>query len=178
MTDKDKSNTEKPVWFAIKTNQDFRAEEVLSPFFEEVFFPKQIRVMPNKKSRSTALIPHVLFIRATQDRALEVEEKSKARSLPVSFWIYRFPDEKRIRPIPEASIELLRLISSDESGTCEIISKTDMRPGEKVRITQGIYAGYEGFVKRIKKNKHVIVQIEGLCLVMLPYIPVAFLERI
>ena len=34
----------------------------------------------------------------------------------------------------------------------------------------GPYKGYEGYVQRVRKNKHVIVKIEGVCMVILPFI--------
>ena len=47
-----------------------------------------------------------------------------------------------------------------------------------MRVIGGQFKGYEGHVQRVKKNKHVIVKIEGVCLVMLPFIHPDLLEPI
>ena len=94
------------------------------------------------------------------------------------FWIYRYPTDNTIRPIPPHAISLLRLLTADDTTRCEIFNKKDFRENEHVRITGGIYKGYEGYVQRVRKNRHVIVKIEGVCLVMLPFIHPDFLESI
>lgn len=73
-TDPNHSRTE---WFAIKTRQDFRAEEVLSTQCDEVYFPKETIRLPEGKTRIRAVIPHVLFIRTTRTNALSLEAEGR-----------------------------------------------------------------------------------------------------
>ena len=175
-TDLNRQQTE---WFAIKTRQDFKAEEILSTRCDEVYFPKETIKLPEGKTRVRAVIPHVLFIKTTQNNALSLEadgRKNDGRSLPL--WIYRYPHDNRIQIIPQHSIDLLRLLTSDDSTKCRIYSAKDFKVKQRVRVTAGIYKGYEGFVKRIEKNKHVIVSIEGVCMVILPFIHPDLLEAV
>ena len=169
----------KAEWFAIKTRQDFRAETVLTPLCDEVFFPKETVRISGRPDRIRAVIPHVLFIRTTRTKALELEKAGRdnpGRMIP--FWIYRYPKDNRIQVIPESSIHLLRLLTAADTTGCEIFNKTDFRQDQHVRITGGRFEGYDGYVVRVKKNKHVIVRIEGVCLVMLPFIHPDFLKPI
>lgn len=175
-TDPNHSRTE---WFAIKTRQDFRAEEVLSTQCDEVYFPKETIRLPEGKTRIRAVIPHVLFIRTTRTNALSLEaegRKNPGQSVPM--WVYRYPHDNRIQIIPQHSIDLLRLLTSDDSTKCRVYTANDFRVRQRVRVTGGLYKGYEGFVKRIEKNKHVIVSIEGVCMVILPFIHPDLLEAI
>lgn len=165
-------------WFAIKTKQDFEAERRLRPLCEEVFFPKEVVARPDKKARIRAVIPHVLFIKTTREHALQLETNARQHPETVTFWIYRYPKNDEIQVIPQESIDLLRLLTADTSVRCEIFNKTDFKKNEHVRITGGTYKGYEGYVQRVRKNKHVIVRIEGICLVMLPFIAPDLLEKI
>ena len=87
----------KAEWFAIKTRQDFRAETVLTPLCDEVFFPKETVRISGRPDRIRAVIPHVLFIRTTRTKALELEKAGRdnlGRMIP--FWIYRYPKDNRI----------------------------------------------------------------------------------
>lgn len=166
-------------WFAIRTRQDYRAEEVLASRCQEVFFPKESVTVKGGKDRVRALIPHVLFIRTTRDNALALEAEGRrnpACSIPL--WIYRYPKDDAIQVIPPSSISLLRLLSSGDTGECRIYNPQHFTPGQRVRVIGGIFAGYEGFVKRISKNRHVIVRIEGICMVVLPFIHPDLLEVI
>lgn len=166
-------------WFAIRTRQDFRAETALIPLCDEVFFPKTVVSSPNKRPREKAIIPRVLFIRTTRDNALKLERAGREHpEMSVPFWLYRYPTDNRIQVISQSSIDLLRLLTADDTTRCEIFNKKDFRENQHVRVTGGFYKGYEGYVQRVKKNKHVIVKIEGICLVMLPFIHPDLLEVI
>lgn len=159
------------VWFAIKTRQDFRAEKVLTPVCKEVLFPKEHIKVEGKRASVKAVIPHVLFVKTSRSHILELEAEGRRHpesSLP--FWIYRYPASDEVQVISESSIELVRLLTADDTSRCEIFNKRDFKAMQRVRITGGRFEGYEGSVVRVKKNKHVVVQIAGVCLLMLPMI--------
>ncbi|MDE6300244.1 MAG: hypothetical protein K2M19_00825 [Muribaculaceae bacterium] len=179
MNENIKENDNHSQWFAIKTPQDFKAEGVLKDKCDEIFFPKETVIGPGKRPRQKAVIPHVLFIKTTHDNALALEDlgrKHPEQNIP--FWIYRYPADKRIQIIPQSSIELLRLLTADDSTQCRIYTGHEFKEKELVRVTDGIYKGYQGYVQRVKKNKHVIVKIEGVCMVILPYIHPDLLQPI
>ena len=167
-------------WFAIRTRNEFLAEAALSKLCDEVYFPKEIVRREGKKPRQRAIIPHVLFIKTEVQKVKHLEKLSHTPSseLPVSFWIYRYPQDTTIRIINQKSIDLLKLLTAADSSKCEIFNKTDFQPQDRVLITDGQFKGYEGFVKRIKKNKHVVVEIQGICMIMLPFIHPDFLMKI
>ena len=147
---------------------------------EEVFAPREIIRMPGKKPRSRSLIPRVLFIKVAPSRAIELENESRKITdvMPAPFWIYRYPRDNSIQVIPQESINLLKMLTAEDTTKCEIFKKTDFRPKERVRVTDGIYKGYTGYVQRVKKNLHVVVKIEGVCMVLLPFIHPDMLEKI
>ena len=167
-------------WYAIRTQQALRAEQVLTPYCDSVFLPKETVRTSGRKNRLRPVIPHVLFIRTTHDRALELERYGHltATDITTPFWIYRYPADNRIQVIPQKSIDLLRLLTADDTTRCEIFTRQNFHPRDHVRITDGIFKGYTGYVQRVRKNLHVIVQIEGICTIMLPYIHPDLLEKI
>ena len=168
-----------PRWFAIRTRHDFQAEETLSELCEEVFFPKESIKISGKKSRQKAFIPHVLFIKTSRQRALELEKASRDLvGLHFTFWIYRYPKDNEIQVISDQSIQLLKLLTSETQEKCEVFSKESFKKNDHVRIIEGMFKGYEGYVQRVKKNLHVVVEIEGICMVMLPFIHPDLLEKI
>lgn len=166
-------------WFAIRSRQDFKAEKVLGPFCDEVFFPKESVSEPGKQAKEKALIPRVLFIRTTRSNALFLEKEGREHpEVSVPFWIYRYPGSNEIQVIQQNAIDLLRMLTSDSNARCEVFTKEGFRENERVRVTGGIYKGCEGYVRRVRKNRHVIVRIEGICMIMLPFIHPDLLERI
>lgn len=166
-------------WFAIKTRQDFRAEAELTPVCEDVLFPKETIILQGKKSRLKAIIPHVLFIKTTRDKVLKLEKEGREHpEKSIQFWIYRYPKDNQIQAISPNSIHLLKLLSAEDTKKCHIFNKADFKENQHVRITGGDFNGYRGYVVRVKKNKHVVVKIEGICLVMLPFIHPDLLEPV
>lgn len=162
---------EKQYWFAIKTRRDFEAEKMLGAECDEVFFPKETVRTAAGGDRLRAVIPHVLFIRCTEESALELERRGRdAADRIVPFWIYRNLRGDAVQRITDREIALMRLLTAEDSTRCEIYGKTDFHEGQRVRVTAGPFAGYEGNVRRVRKNRHVVVEIEGICAILLPYI--------
>lgn len=176
----DKSDiTQRSLWFAIKTAQDFAAEVFFSDKCDEVFFPKERIAVQGKRDRVKAAIPHVLFLKTTHDNIRNLEELGRKHpEQTITFWIYRYPKDKQIQVIPQRSIDLLKLLTSDDTTQCRIYTGMVFKEKELVRVTGGIYEGYEGYVQRVQKNKHVIVKIEGVCMVILPFIHPDLLQPI
>ena len=158
-------------WYAIRTRHEQKAERQLSEICSDLLVPRETIQTEERRRRSRWLIPHVLFVKTTPDKLLEFERKGREwPEMNVPIWIYRYPKDNSIQKIPESSIHLLRLLSSDDTTRCEIYHNTEFRANQKVRVTSGPFQGYEGHVVRVRKNKHVAVRIEGVCMVLLPFI--------
>ena len=50
--------------------------------------------------------------------------------------------------------------------------------GERVRVVEGPFTGTEGFVKRIRRDRRVLVVIPGVIAVATTYVPSCFLEKV
>ena len=50
--------------------------------------------------------------------------------------------------------------------------------GDRVVVTQGPFKGAEGHIKRIKKDRRLVVTIPGVVAVATAYIPPDFLKKI
>ena len=166
-------------WFAVKTRQNVQAEKFFTEHCSEVFFPKEQIRTPAGAIRMRAVIPRVMFIRTTHENALALEQAGKEMSgAAIPFWIYRYSKGGEIQRIRDEQIKLIRLLTASDSTKCEVFRKSDFKRGELVRVTGGIYKGYTGTVQRVRKNKHVVVEIEGVCMVMLPFIHPDLLEAV
>ena len=65
---------------------------------------------------------------------------------------------------------------TDDSVMFLDMSDVQGKVGRKVLITQGEFAGVEGYVKRIKQNKRVVVQLNDLAAVAISFTPPVFLK--
>ena len=78
--------------------------------------------------------------------------------------IIRVPDQQMENFMRVASLDDERVMFLDYN---DFIAS----PGKRVKVTEGFFAGVEGTVKRIKNNRHVVVQIDGVAAVAIAYIP-------
>lgn len=167
-------------WYALRTQNESAAESALAPLTDEVFVPRR-EVTNSAGHRSLRpVIPRLMFMRSTEHNALELELNSRRgliQGLP-SFWIYRYQTGGAIQPITPKEMNLMRLLTADDTSRCEVYTKTDFRKGDHIRVAAGPFAGYEGYVRRIARNLHVIVEIEGVCSIALPFIHPDLLEKI
>ena len=47
-----------------------------------------------------------------------------------------------------------------------------------MRVIDGIYKGAEGIVKRIRRDRKLLVAVNGVAIVAISHIPMQFLEKI
>jgi transcription antitermination factor NusG len=62
----------------------------------------------------------------------------------------------------------------------EFFSDEDMtryKTGDKVRVLEGPLKGAEGYIKRIRKDRRLLVSIEGFIAVATSFIPPQFLAK-
>lgn len=97
-------------------------------------------------------------------------------------FIYRREDKDRTPAvIPDKEMSMFRLVLSKGDGGLQFFADDDItryRQGDRVRVTEGPLAGAEGYIKRIKRDRKLLVAIEGFVAVAVSYIPPQFLEVI
>lgn len=97
-------------------------------------------------------------------------------------FIYRREDKDRTPAvIPDKEMSMFRLVLSKGDGGLQFFSDEEItryRQGDKVRVIEGPLAGAEGYIKRIKRDRKLLVAIEGFVAVAVSYIPPQFLEVI
>lgn len=167
-------------WFALKTyyRASFELETALQQDHLDTFFPCE-RVLVQcrngeKKYVRRPLISGFLFFRATLKQALQVQ-KTYVRQCYLFTRTEGFQKVPCI--IPDAEMNRFMLVVSAGDAGLEVIDDhRDFTQGEAVRVIDGPFKGAEGYICRIKKNRRLVVSIQGLCAVATSYIPREFLQ--
>ena len=89
----------------------------------------------------------------------------------VSSEIMQVPDRQMENFIRVASILDERVMFLDDPNFT-------FRPGTKVQVTEGPFAGVCGYVKQIKRQKRVVVQLDGIAAVAITFVPSKYLLKI
>jgi transcription antitermination factor NusG len=134
-------------------------------------------------TKKIQLAPSLLFVRTTPEALQDFKQAHFTELM-----IYRRADSTDPAPIPEEEMRMFILVTSATDGRdVDLISEQIMgpdtrqfnfKPGEKVRVTEGPFKGAEGIIKRIKKDRKLLVAIQGVVVVAISNVPARFLERI
>ena len=97
------------------------------------------------------------------------------------FMIYTEAGGTKPAPIREQEMDTFIMVTSVQYNNPDIEvlePKVQYAQGDQVRVTDGIYKGAIGSVKRIKKDRKLIVAITGVAVVAISHIPMCYLEKI
>lgn len=133
--------------------------------------------------RRVPMVKSLIFVRADESEIAKVSEMLKGPAdlqKPEGF-VYRTPDWQNFSVIPNKQMTLFMLVTSSGESGLKFYSADDLcgfKQGKKVRIIEGPLKGAEGYVKRIQKNRRLLVAIEGIVAVATSYIPPQFMETV
>ena len=122
------------------------------------------------------LIPSLLFVRCGEQWLCEFK-----RSHNEDFMYYAEPERRQPGAIRDEEMRSFILVTSADAGRNVKYFGADAPEyhiGDRVRVTDGIYKGAEGYIKRIKKDRKLIVSVTGVAVVAVSYIHPSYLEKI
>ena len=122
-----------------------------------------------------SMVSSLLFVQASNDYLMQFEEGYRGR-----LWVYRDLLTGKPSAIPEREMEVFIFVcTAGQQGLSYLgEDKPEYHKGDRVRVTDGVFKGAEGYVKRIKKDRRLVVSIRGVVAVATSYIPPQFLEII
>ena len=122
------------------------------------------------------IVSSLLFVRAPKDRLKEVEECVKEKG-----FVYKTADRKAFAVIPDKQMAMFQLVCSSGAEGLEFFADDDLtryKAGDRVRVLEGPLKGAEGYIKRIRKDRRLLVAIEGFIAVATSFIPFQYLEKV
>ena len=183
-TNKDTKDT--PHWYALRTTygREKKAYEYLLSKNVVTFYPtlKSIKIVDDKHiTIEESRIPNIFFAYGTEEELKTFVYDNI--NLPYLRFYYRHTHvgNKIVKTplvIPDNQMNSLKIICTADSD--DIIASTEevekFKSGQKVRITEGKFAGVTGIVARYQSQQRVGIVIDGLLTVCTAYVPSAFIE--
>jgi transcription antitermination factor NusG len=136
----------------------------------------------NVKSRLVPAIPGLIFIHDT--RVVITDLKRQPAFSAMRYWtdaVAPEDAEDRILTVPDRQMEnFIRTVTAntDKVNFLEYNAAFFSKAGQAVRITDGEFAGCTGTIRRIKKRRCVVVEVNGICAVAITFVPSDWLELI
>ncbi|MBP3763044.1 MAG: KOW motif-containing protein [Bacteroidales bacterium] len=121
------------------------------------------------------MIPSLLFIRCSEAQIASLASQHSERMM-----VYRQPGRRQPAAIPEREMEIFRFVVTAGRQGLTLLGedRPEYHQGDRVMVTQGPFKGAEGHIKRIKKDRRLVVTIPGVVAVATAYIHPDFLKKI
>lgn len=118
------------------------------------------------------ILPNLLFVRTTGRNLREIQRLSNNRG-----HAYCLPGTNIPAPIGDREMEIFMLVVKKGAQKLECVN-FPIDKGDRVRVTDGIFKGAEGYIRRVHGSRRFVVAIEGVVAVAVTHIPRQFLERV
>ena len=175
-----KKGREKKVWYAIRVtyHRELKVKEDLDARGITCFVPMQYRREERHGVMIKRLVPSVhnlIFIHITPSG---MKEYKATTDLPIRYMMNRETHKPIIVPTREMD-NFIKVAGTYEEKLIYLNPNPgDFTKGERVRIIGGMFAGAEGVFVRIKGDRRVLINIEGLVAVATTYVHPSMIEKI
>ena len=129
------------------------------------------------------ILSSLIFVHTDAQTIVKVGEELKGDpeiNNPKGF-VYRTADWKQYCIIPDHQMRIFRMVVESGAEGLEFFADDDItrfRQGDRVRVKEGPLRGAEGYIRRIHKNRRLLVSIDGVIAVATSYIPPENLEKV
>ena len=175
-----KKGREEKLWYAIRVtyHRELKVKKDLESRGITCFVPMQYRREERHGVMVKRLVPSVhnlIFIHLTPT---EMQEYKKTTDLPIRYIM----DRETRKPITVPTREMENFIKVAGTHEEKLIyldpDPSNFKKGERVRIIGGMFAGAEGIFIRIKGDRRVVINVEGLIAVATTYVHPSMIEKI
>ena len=168
------------------TEPDFYEEYTFNEDGTFVYIAKRYaRRSVNGKQKKVleTLIPNLLFVYTTEDKAKEYVKDTPALSYLTFYYNHFELDNNQKNPpltVSNKEMENFIIATCNKSEHLKFVdeSQCHFKGGEIVKVIDGDFKGVVGRVARVAGQQRVIVELNCLCLIATAYIPTAFLLRL
>jgi len=153
----------------------------------ENFVPMRYKVMESQNAGDSELrrvlvpaISNLIFVRSTQERLSELKRRNEVLE-PLRYMMdHTAVGEHAIMMVAAREMEnFMRVASRTDDSVMFLDNETVVgKEGKRVEIMGGAFEGVTGVIRRVKRCKRVVVEIEGVANVAIAYVPAEVLKEI
>lgn len=173
-------------WFPMRVTygREMKVKGELERLGIENFVPMTYKVMGvNGEILHRELVPainNLIFVRSTQERISGLKRSNEVLE-PLRYMVDLTAEEEHvILTVPDRQMEnFMRVATNTDESVMFLDEKSIVgKEGKRVKIMGGAFEGVEGVIRRVKRCKRVVVEIEGVASVAIAHVPVGLLREI
>ena len=174
------------VWFPMRVtySRELKVKAELDRLEIENFIPMKYKLVDaNTENPHRELVPainNLIFVHSTQERISQLKSKNELLE-PLRYIMDHTAEETHtIMTVPDGQMEnFIRVASRTDDSVIFLDNETVVgKEGKCVEIMGGAFEGVTGVIRRVKRCKRVVVEIEGVASVAIAYVPAGVLKVI
>ena len=176
-------------WFPMRVTyqREMKVKAELDRLGIENFVPMRYKVVELQNDGDTELqrvlvpaISNLIFVRSTQERMSELKRRNEVLEPLRYMMYYTASQEHAIMTVADGEMEnFMRVASRTDDSVMFLDDETIIgKEGRRVEIMGGAFEGVKGVIRRVKRCKRVVVEIEGVASVAIAWVPAGMLKEI
>ena len=177
------------IWFPMRVTyqREMKVKAELDRLEIENFIPMTYQFTESRKQGDTELrrelvpaINNLIFVHSTKERISELKVSNELLE-PLRYMIDQTAGEAHtIMTVPDKQMENFMRVASVTDDTVMFLDGTTIvgKEGKRVEIMGGPFEGVTGVIRRVKRCKRVVVELEGITCVAIAFVPVGLLKEI
>ena len=176
------------IWFPMRVTygREMKVKAELERIGIESFLPMKYKVVGSQINGDAELrrelvpaISNLIFVRSTQERVTELKRTNEVLE-PLRYMLdYTGGDGPVIMTVGDREMEnFMRVAAMTDDSVMFLDENTIVgKEGKRVKIMGGAFEGVEGVIRRVKRCKRVVVELEGIASVAIAHVPVGWLKE-
>ena len=177
------------IWFPMRVTyqREMKVKAELDRLEIENFIPMTYQFTESRKQGDTELrrelvpaINNLIFVHSTKERISELKVSNELLE-PLRYMIDQTAGEAHtIMTVPDKQMENFMRVASVTDDSVMFLDETTIvgKEGKRVEIMGGPFEGVTGVIRRVKRCKRVVVELEGIACVAIAFVPVGLLKEI
>ena len=177
------------IWFPMRVTyqREMKVKAELDRLEIENFIPMTYQFTESRKQGDTELrrelvpaINNLIFVHSTKERISELKVSNELLE-PLRYMIDQTAGEAHtIMTVPDKQMENFMRVASVTDNSVMFLDETTIvgKEGKRVEIMGGPFEGVTGVIRRVKRCKRVVVELEGITCVAIAFVPVGLLKEI
>ena len=173
-------------WYPMRVtySREMKVKAELDRLEIENFVPMTYKLVCSDNGKlHRELVPainNLIFVRSTQGRISELKTTNEVLELLRYMLDHTAGKEHEIMTVPDRQMEnFMRVASMTDDSVMFLDEKTIVgKEGKRVKIMGGAFEGVEGVIRRVKRCKRVVVELDGIASVAIAYVPAGLLMEV
>lgn len=175
-------------WFPMRVTyqREMKVKAELDRLEIENFIPMTYQFTESRKQGDTEprreLVPainNLIFVHSTKERISELKVSNELLE-PLRYMIDQTAEEAHtIMTVPDKQMENFMRVASVTDDSVMFLDETTIvgKEGKRVEIMGGPFEGVTGVIRRVKRCKRVVVELEGITCVAIAFVQAGLLKE-